>query len=123
MFSPRWSPDGRHIAAISEDQNQLFLYTFALQSWRHLPLPQPLSVAWPFWSQDSRYLYVANGFIYKLRISDGRTEIAVPGDTIGSFICPAIPFGRCPGLTPDGRIVVMLNRGIDEIYALDLEYR
>ena len=123
MYSPRWSPDGRHIAAISEDQKQLFLYTFALESWRHLPLPQPLSVGWPFWSQDSRYLYVANGFIYKLRISDGRAELAVPGDTIGSFICPAIPFGRCPGLTPDERIVVMLNRGVDEIYALDLEYR
>ena len=36
LFSPRWSPDGRHLVALSHDSLRLLLYDFASQQWRPL---------------------------------------------------------------------------------------
>jgi Tol biopolymer transport system component len=36
LFSPRWSPDGRYIAALSLDQTRLMLYKTATKSWHLL---------------------------------------------------------------------------------------
>ena len=36
LFSPRWSPDGRYLAAISHDSLRLLLYEFSSQRWRPL---------------------------------------------------------------------------------------
>ena len=124
LYSPRWSPDGQYIAAGSDDQLKLFLYSFESARWRQIPLPGPDGVGWPAWSHDSRYLYVGGGDwkVYKLRMPDGHPEIA--GDTAGiDTLCPALPWMGWFGLTPDDRILVLRDRGSDELYALDLEYR
>ncbi len=61
MFSPRWSPDGHYLVALSDDQKQLFLYSFEKQHWQQLPVPklgeEAVQVGDPNWSHDSRYLY------------------------------------------------------------------
>ena len=121
MFSPRWSPDGRYIAAQSDDQLKLFLYSFESARWRQMPSD---GVGWPAWSHDSRYLYAGdyNSKIHKLRILDGHAEIA--GDIAGiDTLCPALPWVGWFGLSSDDRILVLRDRGSDELYALDLEYR
>jgi Tol biopolymer transport system component len=33
LFSPRWSPDGRYLAALSSDFKNLMLYDFHEQKW------------------------------------------------------------------------------------------
>ena len=33
LFSPRWSPDGQHLVAISADSSKLFLFDFKTQKW------------------------------------------------------------------------------------------
>src|SRR6202021_3788989 len=55
LFSPRWSPDGRYIAAISLDQRRLMLYDVADRTWRLLA---ETSVADPVWSSDSKAIYI-----------------------------------------------------------------
>ncbi len=38
LLSPRWSPDGRYIAALSLDQRQVRLFSVATQQWKTLPV-------------------------------------------------------------------------------------
>ncbi|HVP49815.1 MAG TPA: hypothetical protein VMT56_01200, partial [Candidatus Bathyarchaeia archaeon] len=125
-FGPKLSPDGRYIAASSEDTAQLFLYSFDSKTWKQLP---GTGLGWPMWSRDGRYLYAIQGHdgqggqIYRYRVPDERKEVVA--DVTGiELACPA--FGpRCTwfGLTPDERVLVLRDRGTEEVYALDVEYR
>jgi serine/threonine protein kinase/WD40 repeat protein len=125
MFSPRWSPDGHYLVALSDDQMRLLLYSFENQKWQQLPLPKQLKpdrVGMPNWSHDNRYLYfssVADSGIYKLSIPGGQPELVVSVAGIDTAY-PAMPWGGWFGLTPDDHILMMLDRGVDEIYALDV---
>lgn len=126
MFSPRWSPDGRYIASVSDDMSRLFFYGFESASWKEVPLPKISGsprVGWPAWSHDGRYLYWMSAVgVYRMRIPDGRAElIASMGPS--ELLSPATYWGGWFGLTPDDNILVLRDRGVDELYALDLEYR
>jgi Tol biopolymer transport system component/DNA-binding winged helix-turn-helix (wHTH) protein len=73
LFSPRWSPDGRWIAALTLDQRQVRLFDVASRTWTTLPVP---SGADPVWSSDSRFLYIHASLdpaqpIDKISIPDG----------------------------------------------------
>jgi len=127
MFSPRWSPDGNYLVAVSDDQKQLLLYSFASQHWQPLALPklpEGYRVGQPYWSHDSRYLYFEStpAKIYKVSIPEGQPELVVSLAGIDAAY-PAMYWSGWFGLTQDEHILMMLDRGVDEIYALDVEYR
>jgi Tol biopolymer transport system component/DNA-binding winged helix-turn-helix (wHTH) protein len=76
LFSPRWSPDGRSIAALSIDQTKLMLFDTATRNWRCLTLQ---NIADPVWSRDGKSIYfhdfVQEGQpIYKISIVDERAQ-------------------------------------------------
>jgi Tol biopolymer transport system component len=79
LFSPRWSPDGRWIAALTLDQRQVRLYNVASHAWTTLSVP---SGADPIWSSDSRYLYLHASLdpaqpIDRVSIPDGHVDEVV----------------------------------------------
>jgi DNA-binding winged helix-turn-helix (wHTH) protein/Tol biopolymer transport system component len=125
MFGPRWSPDGRYIVAESGDAKRTLLYSFASNQWNELSTPaNTTEMGWPTWSHDSRYVYAMSNAhkIYRYRVPDGHAEeVADAGDL--ALLSPVFRWGWWFQLTADDRIVVLVDRGTNELYALDLDYR
>jgi Tol biopolymer transport system component len=120
LFSPRWSPDGRYISAISLDQRRLMLFDTTTRVWRMIA---DTSVADPVWSADSRAIYFHASLaemqpIYRISIPDGHLEqIAslasfAAGDTADYFFC---------GITPDNIPIVRSRTATGNLYSVDLD--
>src|SRR5262249_26176044 len=56
LFSPRWSSDGRYLAALSQDSLKLLFFNFKDQKWSE-PIREDAQIGFPTWSRDSKYLY------------------------------------------------------------------
>ena len=54
LLSPRWSPDGRYIAATTMDSQKLLLFDTGTKKWNELA---HVAVGYLCWSKDSKYLY------------------------------------------------------------------
>ncbi|WP_035355842.1 winged helix-turn-helix domain-containing protein [Edaphobacter aggregans] len=119
LFSPRWSLDGRYIAAMSLDQKQLRLYEVASRQWRVLSYR---SAADPVWSADSRWIY-ADAFmeegqpVYKVSVADGRIE-ELGG--IGNLHSTEFSDLVLCGLFQDGTVAVRARLTTANLFSLDL---
>jgi serine/threonine protein kinase/Tol biopolymer transport system component len=119
MFSPRWSPDGRYIAAVRRDQEKLLLFDLATRKWKELA---SVNVGYPVWSRDGKYIYFNTPFktetvIFRVGISDRKLEQIV--NLQGVKAVAQGLFGWWTGLAPDGSPLVLRDVGSQEIYALD----
>ncbi|MGA8270802.1 MAG: hypothetical protein WB919_04530, partial [Candidatus Sulfotelmatobacter sp.] len=56
LFSPRWSPNGRYLAALAPDNTTLMLYDFKEQKWSKWATSAG-AVNYPLWAKDSESLY------------------------------------------------------------------
>ncbi len=57
LFSPRWSPDGRFLAAVfGADQTKLMIFDFQTQHWSDWTTT-PAVTGFLSWSRDGKYLY------------------------------------------------------------------
>ena len=54
LYSPRWSPDGHYIAAVTADGESLRLFEVATQKWVELAR---LPIGYPNWSRDSKFIF------------------------------------------------------------------
>jgi Tol biopolymer transport system component/DNA-binding winged helix-turn-helix (wHTH) protein len=120
LFSPRWSPNGRYIAALSLDQRRLMLFDRETKVWKAIA---ETSVADPVWSGDSRAIFFHASMaemqpIYRVSIPEGRLEqIAnlanfAAGDTADYFFC---------GITPDNVPIVRSRTATGNLYSVDLD--
>jgi serine/threonine protein kinase/Tol biopolymer transport system component len=120
LFSPRWSPTGRYIAAIPLDSLKLMLFDITTQKWTELA---NIFVAYPTWSRDGRYLYF-NGILdnqegyYRVQVSDHKLERLF---SMKGFQAAGGAFGNWTGLAPDESPLLVRDASIQEIYALDWE--
>ena len=53
LWSPRWSPDGRYIAAMTANSHKLVAFDLSARTWAELA---NLAVDYTCWSRDGRYL-------------------------------------------------------------------
>ncbi len=115
MFSPRWSPDGRYIAAMTLDQRQLMVFDRAASKWS--PVADGI-IHNPVWSRDGKHLYFQQLLedevpIYRVSIADRHLERIC--DRTVSSSADSIEFW---GLAPDGAPVGSLLFWDADVYAI-----
>ena len=114
LWSPRWSPDGRYIAALG-GRFKLWLYDVKTRARTQLTAGD---AGWPNWSRDGRYLYFeddATTTWRRVRIADRFTE---PLADLRTFKFAQRALGWT-GNTPDESLISTRDAGSTEIYALD----
>jgi len=122
LFSPRWSPNGRYVAALTLDSLKLMLFDFTTQKWTELAR---IFASYPTWSRDSRYLYFdgtldkEQGY-FRVQISNGKLEHLF---SLKGFHAAGGAFGNWSGLAPDESTLLVRDASIQEIYALDWDPR
>ena len=120
LFSPRWSPDGRWIVALTLDQKKIRLYDTNTRQWRDLATT---SAADPVWSSDSKAVFV-NAFLADqqpiLRIDVTNGEVHRVAD-LTSLRSKELANYFFSGLTPDNQPMVLPRVGTSNLYSLSLE--
>ncbi|MGD0008002.1 MAG: protein kinase [Terriglobia bacterium] len=122
LFSPRWSPNGRYVVAITLDSLKFMLFDFTTQKWTELAKAKGF-LGWPNWSRDGHYLYF-HGILekeegyFRVQITDRKLEQVL---SLKGFQQAVGAFGNWSGLAPDESPLFVRDASIQEIYALDWE--
>jgi len=121
LYSPRWSPDGSSIVAVTSDTQELMLLDFKNQTWGKLPTGP---THYPMWSRSGKYVYYGRAGtgspdLYGVRIADRKVEKLL--DLKGVRIAYLPGMGPWVGLTPQDEPLILRDVGSEEIYSLDWE--
>jgi serine/threonine protein kinase/Tol biopolymer transport system component len=123
LFSSRWSPDGRYIAALSPDSSKLLLFDFKTQRWTDVTEPVG-PYGFPNWSLDGNYLYfdTLNTRPTFRRVKPGQrhSELLVDLAGFARFGVSSL-VGAWSGVSPDGSPLLVRDLSTQEIYALSLD--
>ena len=118
LYRPRWSPDGRYVAALSADNRRLMLYDFTIRKWAELA---KLEVANPTWSHNGQYIFFqetpphGEPAFFRINVSSRKLERVAASSLAGRVYTP------WSGLTPDDSPLMIRDVSTHEVYALDWE--
>ncbi|HEY1801588.1 MAG TPA: protein kinase [Terriglobales bacterium] len=117
FFSPRWSPDGRYIPALSSDERVLSVFDLQTQKWVQLMTG---TISWLNWSKDGKSLIVFDGnprtgAVLKVRLSDAKVEQIVD---LKNF-APTGHYGYSLAVAPDDSPLLLRDAGTYDVYSLD----
>jgi len=121
LFSPRCSPDGRYVAALSADSTKLMLYDTGKKSWTQLAASR---FGFENWSHDGKYLYAED---YPEKVDDLVRVNVANGKVERLFSLKDVPRGFDPwefwiGLASDDSLLMMRDKSTQEIYSLDVRF-
>jgi eukaryotic-like serine/threonine-protein kinase len=123
LFSPRWSPDGQYLAALTADSQKLLLFSFKTQKWSDW-VHEADAIGFPNWSRDGSYLYYDNTFtnhpaFRRIKVGQTRSELLADLKDLHRYGSPVA--GAWSGVAPDGSGLFARDLGTSEIYALDMD--
>jgi DNA-binding winged helix-turn-helix (wHTH) protein/Tol biopolymer transport system component len=121
LVEPRWSADGRYIAALNPKKKQVFIYDCRREKWSVLSEANfPATLRWSP-SGDALYYQDVDEVeesIFRVPMSTRETERVVRlGDLLSSGAT------RCmfTGLSPDGSVYVTIDHGDVDVYSVDVK--
>jgi Tol biopolymer transport system component len=118
LFSPRWSPDGRYLAALTTDMQHVLLYDMRTRRWRPLVDSTDL-IAYPSFSRDgARLLFDDGNARVSVRLADGRRETVFEYAGMQRL---SRRVGAWAAHAPDEAVLVLRDTSLSEIFALELE--
>jgi len=123
LWSPRWSPKGRYLMALSADavsfsSKSLLVFDFQTNRWKKL---LDSAIEEPVWSHDDQYIYLvanvskADRALFRVRVSNGKLERIMD---LAGF--PHL--NTWLGLAPDDSPLMSRDVRQTEIYALDVKW-
>ena len=123
LFSPRVSPDGRYISALTALQTKLMLFDSITNQWSNLVEGE--EIGYNEWSHDGKYLYFREnkggaGQLVRMKIENRVSEHIL---SLKNFPQLSDGYASWIGLTPDDAPLLMRDRSVQEIYALGLHFR
>lgn len=119
LFSPRWSPDGNHLLAMTGNYAKLRLYTFATGKWEDFLNARS---SYPDWTHDGKCIFYTNSFDrslpeFRMCLSDRKPVLIANLTAAGNVALGR--FGPWTGIAPDDSILVIRDISEEEIYALE----
>jgi Tol biopolymer transport system component/DNA-binding winged helix-turn-helix (wHTH) protein len=129
LFSPRWSANGKYIAALSIDQKKLLVFDTAAKAWRTLAVQ---NIADPAWSHDDSSIYFhdfaeADQPIFRALVASGKVERVADLHNLRSgnvvdyrFAGLAPPLRRAGRADDDDVPLVSARNSTANLYAADL---
>jgi len=119
LFSPRWSPDGRYIAALTADYKTMLRFDVAAQKWTKWLDEPTVLISYPAWSSDSRYVYYSNLSEYRrVAVGETRSELIT---SLNNLRLLQGRWGAWASVAPDGSPMFVRDISTQEIYALDVQ--
>ena len=123
MFSPRWSPDNRYLAALDLEtiSRKLLLYDFQTGKWSDW-VSDPQGLGYPAWTADGHFIeYESQGSLIckRLKIGDTHPEILFSSHPVSRYM--VADFGPWSDNTPDGSRMFLRDVSTQDIYALDVD--
>jgi Tol biopolymer transport system component len=121
LNAPRWSPDGRFITALDNSNHHLLLYDVQREKW--FPIASGAYLEAPLWSPDSSSIYFQDQLdeeesVFRADVGTQRVS-RVMG--FGEILRGSAAHCIFSGLGRDGSLYIMIERGLTDIYALDLD--
>lgn len=123
MFSPRWSPDGHYLAALTSSFNTLMRFDFTTQQWSEWLHTEDGTVGYPVWARDSKSIYVERFYgsepsLHKVKLGETKSERYLLWNDLHRF---GGMWGTWSGIAPDGSVLAVRDVSSHEIYALDFQ--
>jgi serine/threonine protein kinase/DNA-binding winged helix-turn-helix (wHTH) protein len=125
-FSPRWSPDGRDLVALSFElrPHQMFLYDFHTNLWTDWITEN--DIGYQTWSADGRSVQYMQGFnnigssvIRRLKIGDSHSTVLY---SVKGLHLLGGKEGLWSADAPDGSRMFVRDASGRDIYALDVDF-
>ena len=123
LFSPRWSPDGRYIAALdfARSSTKLFLYDVQAGKWSQWA-NDPKGISYPAWTADSHFIQYQNGNVpnyNRVKVGSGQIQSLFVLQNENPY---ATNIGAWSAATPDGSMMYTRDVSTQEIYMLDVDF-
>lgn len=123
-YVPSWSPDGKYMIAIANPPKRMVLYSREAKTWKTL---KEFGADWGYWrwSGDSRSILMAKTApepgeqpgIYRLDIADGKWTLVA---AFNGLSVSSNGIENLLSITPDGRVAMMSDTSVVQIYSLRL---
>lgn len=117
LWTARWSPDGRRIAALTADSQALMVFSFATREWAKLASAGRITDL--NWSRKGNAIYFEDTMapegpgLYRVSLPEGKLERVV------SLKPPRQVYSGWVGVAPDESLLVSNFVGSFEVYAID----